>query len=280
SERQRDIIDLNSSSIHTLDYSYFLKRNCFQIITTFPNPLILSNSEDNQLSNNESTKNKSPYQVLIYYFTLDSISEYNEWVYQLTDCAHCCTRCQNTKSMLKKYSMNCNNEIFNELGINTSTPTINEESNSNLGLNLKYLGNLKNKKNSISTDPTIINTLFRSRQSSKENCIDDTVSRSLSISNSNPNFQFQIRRNLSVSILEARDLITIDKRKNIEPYVVVLLNDIKKAKTSIKSGSDPFWREEFKFNNISLCAKRIQIIIINHQKLQKDSEIGNLYYIN
>jgi hypothetical protein len=39
--------------------------------------------------------------------------------------------------------------------------------------------------------------------------------RKLSLSNSNPNFQFQIRRNLIVSILEARELVTPDKKKNI-----------------------------------------------------------------
>jgi len=98
--------------------------------------------------------------------------------------------------------------------------------------------------------------------------------KTISFSNSNPNFQFQIRRNITVSVLEARDLIVTDRRKNLETYVAVLINDIKKAKTTIKSGTEPFWREEFKFNNISLCAKRIQIIIFNHQKIQKDTEIG------
>ncbi|KAG4089366.1 hypothetical protein H8356DRAFT_1719349 [Neocallimastix lanati (nom. inval.)] len=279
SERQRDTIDLNSSSIHTLDYSYFLKKNCFQIITTFPNPLILSNSQNSSTSN-DHIKNKSPYQVLIYYFTMDSVSEYNKWVSQLTDTAHCCTRCYNTKYMLKKYSGTCNKHTFEEFRVKYDNVGSNEDDNNSLiekklGLinnacstegetNNKNSYEIVKRKDSVPLDsPTL--TLVEEIKPNK---------RKLSLSNSNPNFQFQIRRNLIVSILEARELVTPDKKKNIEPYVVVLLNDIKKAKTSIKSGSEPFWREEFKFNNISLCAKRIQIIIINHQRLQKDSEIG------
>jgi hypothetical protein len=279
SERQRDIIDLNSSSIHTLDYSYFLKKNCFQIITTFPNPLITSNPQEKSF-NNEQIKNKSPYQVLIYYFTMDSVSEYNEWVYQLTDSAHCCIRCQNTKNMLKKYSISCNNQMFNELGVtHDNREKVKYEKDNYMNKKLSLISNsysLEGEMNNKSSHETIKRKDSTLLDSPTLTVIEEVNpnSRKPSFSNSNPNFQFQIRRNLTVSILEARDLITTDKKKNIEPYVVVLLNDIKKAKTTVKSGSDPFWREEFKFNNISLCAKRIQIIIINHQKLQKDTELG------
>jgi len=264
SERPRDIIDLNSSSIHTLDYSYFLKKNCFQIITTFPNPSIMSQDTS---SNNNTKKIKSPYQVLIYYFTLDNVNEYNEWIYQLTDSAHCCTRCQNTKNMLKKYSISCNNQMFNELGM--SQHSADDESDN---LNVESIISSKGKNSMIKTPSS--SNVYKSEKSLKDAAAAEEANRKLSFSNSNPNFQFQIRRNLVVSILEARDLISTDKRKSMEPYVVVLLNDIKKAKTTVKTGSEPFWREEFKFNNIPLCAKRIQIIIINHQKLQKDSELG------
>jgi len=234
--------------------------------------LILPNSDDTQLSNAEITKSKTPYQVLIYYFTLDSISEYNEWIYQLTDSAHCCTRCQNTKNMLKKYSMTCNNQMINELGMKSnSTPTIDEDSN-NILLSIKNLGMSKGNKSGITNDPSVT-SLLKNKQPSKENCNTDDVSvttRSLSFSNSNPNFQFQIRRNLSVSILEARELATVDKRKNIEPYVVVLLNDIKKAKTSVKTGSDPFWREEFKFKYV--------IIQISKKKKKKKKKKNKLFF--
>jgi len=267
SERQRDIIDLNSSSIHTLDFSYFLKKNCFQIITTFPNPSILTSPQE--VSSSSSKKSKSPYQVLIYYFTLDNVNEYNEWIYQLTDSAHCCTRCQNTKSMLRKYSTSCNDQMINDLSMTKISTLLPDEGTDN-NLNVKNIIASKSKSNMLKESSA---NIYKSNKSIKDSGTED-ANRKVSFSNSNPNFQFQIRRNLMVSILEARDLISSDKRKNIEPYVVVLLNDIKKAKTSIKSGSEPFWREEFKFNNIPLCAKKIQIIIINHQKLQKDSELG------
>jgi len=205
---------------------------------------------------------------------MDSVSEYNKWVSQLTDTAHCCTRCYNTKYMLKKYSGTCNKHTFEEFRVKYDNVGSNEDDNNSLiekklGLinnacstegetNNKNSYEIVKRKDSVPLDsPTL--TLVEEIKPNK---------RKLSLSNSNPNFQFQIRRNLIVSILEARELVTPDKKKNIEPYVVVLLNDIKKAKTSIKSGSEPFWREEFKFKYVKLYKYKFYLI---KKKIKKNS---------
>jgi len=57
---------------------------------------------------------------------------------------------------------------------------------------------------------------------------------------------FKIVRNLTVGIIQARGLPNIDTRqKTVSPYAVILLDDVKQAKTAVKNSNDPIWGEVF-----------------------------------
>jgi len=97
--------------------------------------------------------------------------------------------------------------MFNELGM--SQQSLNEDSDN---LNVKSIIVSKGQNNNMNKTPSSSN-VYKSEKSLKEAAAAEEANRKLSFSNSNPNFQFQIRRNLVVSILEARDLVSTEKKK-------------------------------------------------------------------
>ncbi|KAJ3083733.1 Ras GTPase-activating protein 1 [Quaeritorhiza haematococci] len=61
---------------------------------------------------------------------------------------------------------------------------------------------------------------------------------------------------------------------NLYPYCVVLFDDVKQARTGTKAGDNPFWGETFYFSDISPHHTRLRILMFQHNKLQRDVDIG------
>ncbi|RKO95669.1 Rho GTPase activation protein, partial [Caulochytrium protostelioides] len=77
--------------------------------------------------------------------------------------------------------------------------------------------------------------------------------------------------------MEAKGLVLSSTIKGPCPYAIVLFNDVKQCRTSVKNGSDsPFWGEEFQFNAIAPCRSRIRLLFfsMSPMRIQKDVEIG------
>ncbi|TPX63672.1 hypothetical protein SpCBS45565_g06426 [Spizellomyces sp. 'palustris'] len=85
-------------------------------------------------------------------------------------------------------------------------------------------------------------------------------------------------RSMRLWVMEAKDLKSSSTGlgKSINPYCVVLFNDVKQARTGIRNEESPFWGEEFRFSDIPPCRSRLRLLFFNGatMKLQKDSEIG------
>ncbi|KAJ3137521.1 Ras GTPase-activating protein 1 [Geranomyces variabilis] len=85
-------------------------------------------------------------------------------------------------------------------------------------------------------------------------------------------------RSLGLWVMEAKDLklSASSAGKSLSPYCVVLFNDIKQARTGIKSEEAPFWGEEFRFNDIPPCQNRLRLLFFSRpsSRLQKDLEVG------
>ncbi|KAI9205872.1 Rho GTPase activation protein [Polychytrium aggregatum] len=80
-------------------------------------------------------------------------------------------------------------------------------------------------------------------------------------------------RSLQLWITEAKDMGGAQK---YAPYCVVLLNDIKQARTTTKHGDSPFWGEDFRFSDIPPCRTRLRLLFFSSStnRSQKDTEIG------
>ena len=80
-------------------------------------------------------------------------------------------------------------------------------------------------------------------------------------------------RSLHLWVMEAKELVG---PKGCNPYAVVLFNDIKQAKSSVKSGESVFWGEEFVFSDIPPCRTRLRLLFFSssNTRLQRDIEIG------
>ncbi|KAJ3051557.1 Ras GTPase-activating protein 1 [Rhizophlyctis rosea] len=80
-------------------------------------------------------------------------------------------------------------------------------------------------------------------------------------------------RSLHLWVMEAKELVG---PKGANPYAVVLFNDIKQAKSSVKSGESVFWGEEFVFSDIPPCRTRLRLLFFSssNTRLQRDIEIG------
>lgn len=86
-------------------------------------------------------------------------------------------------------------------------------------------------------------------------------------------------RSLGLWVMEAKDLKVpgaSNSSKSLNPYCVVLFNDIKQARTGVKNEDAPFWGEEFRFNDIPQCQKRLRLLFFSSasSRLTKDFEVG------
>ncbi|KAJ3149337.1 Ras GTPase-activating protein 1 [Geranomyces michiganensis] len=85
-------------------------------------------------------------------------------------------------------------------------------------------------------------------------------------------------RSLGLWVMEAKDLKVSapNNAKSLNPYCVVLFNDIKQARTGTKREEAPFWGEEFRFNDIPPCRNRLRLLFFSRStsRLQKDLEVG------
>ncbi|KAJ3176838.1 Ras GTPase-activating protein 1 [Geranomyces variabilis] len=96
--------------------------------------------------------------------------------------------------------------------------------------------------------------------------------------NSNEEGTRPATRSLGLWVMEAKDLkvAASSTSKSLHPYCVVLFNDIKQARTGIRSEEAPFWGEEFRFNDIPPCQNRLRLLFFSRpaSRLQKDLEVG------
>lgn len=61
----------------------------------------------------------------------------------------------------------------------------------------------------------------------------------------------------------------------MNPYCVILFDDIKQAKTSTKQGTNsPSWHESFLFPDISPHVSRLRILLFTQTKSSRDIDIG------
>ncbi|KAJ3102870.1 Ras GTPase-activating protein 1 [Phlyctochytrium planicorne] len=85
---------------------------------------------------------------------------------------------------------------------------------------------------------------------------------------------FRLIRSLNLSIMEAKDLPYLSGVRTINPYCMVLFDDIKQAKTSMKLGENPFWGETFTFDDIRPHHNRVRIYLFYHNRIQRDADVG------
>lgn len=77
-------------------------------------------------------------------------------------------------------------------------------------------------------------------------------------------------RSMRLWLVEAKDL---PAKSN--PFCVVLLDNVKQARTQVRSGDSPFWGEEFSFNDIPPCRSKLRLIFFsNQQGKARDQELG------
>ncbi|KAJ3188942.1 Ras GTPase-activating protein 1 [Gaertneriomyces sp. JEL0708] len=82
-------------------------------------------------------------------------------------------------------------------------------------------------------------------------------------------------RSMCLWVMEAKDLRLGSGGKIVSPYCIVLFNDVKQARTGMRSGESPFWGEEFRFSDIPPCRSRLRLLFFNAGGTgKKDSEIG------
>ncbi|KXS19801.1 hypothetical protein M427DRAFT_143104 [Gonapodya prolifera JEL478] len=82
---------------------------------------------------------------------------------------------------------------------------------------------------------------------------------------------YKTTRSLDIKVLEAKDIVS---GAPADVYCVVLLNDLRQAKTRPCHGSNPFWGESYIFEEVPPCARKLRFVLYCKQKLGKDQEIG------
>ncbi|KAI8855111.1 hypothetical protein BC829DRAFT_485678 [Chytridium lagenaria] len=87
---------------------------------------------------------------------------------------------------------------------------------------------------------------------------------------------YRLIRSLHLSIMEAKELPAPPGSRLINPYCMVLFDDVKQAKTSIKSGESPFWGESFTFDDIRPHHNHVRVFVFYHNRIQRDVDIGYL----
>ncbi|KAJ3344112.1 Ras GTPase-activating protein 1 [Gonapodya sp. JEL0774] len=82
--------------------------------------------------------------------------------------------------------------------------------------------------------------------------------------------KYKTTRSIDIKVLEAKDISGLP----MEIYCMILLNDLKRAKTRACHGANPFWGETYLFEEVSPCTRKLKFVLYSRQKLSKDQEIG------
>ncbi|KAI8917019.1 hypothetical protein DFJ77DRAFT_328679 [Powellomyces hirtus] len=85
---------------------------------------------------------------------------------------------------------------------------------------------------------------------------------------------FTVTRSFQLSVMEAKDLKGSQGLSGLNPYCIALLDDVKQSRTSTKAGDAPFWGEDFEFQNICAHYTRLRLVVFNHSRLQRDTDLG------
>lgn len=72
--------------------------------------------------------------------------------------------------------------------------------------------------------------------------------------------------------MDARDLPS----KLSHPYCLISLDNVKQARTQVTSNKQPFWGEEFSFDDIPATFSTCTVVVYNKNKLQKDVEMAKV----
>jgi hypothetical protein len=88
--------------------------------------------------------------------------------------------------------------------------------------------------------------------------------------------KYTIKRSIKLFILEARNLCPNEKKKNLEFCTYIFFDDIVQGKTLRQPGTNPFWGEEFNFENVSPCLNNIHLVVCQQHRVSNDAEIGHI----
>jgi len=88
--------------------------------------------------------------------------------------------------------------------------------------------------------------------------------------------KYTINRSIKLCILEARNIYSNEKKKNPEFLSYIFFDDIIQAKTSKQVGNNPFWGEEFNFENVLPCLNNIHIFICQQHRVSNEAEVGHV----
>ena len=88
---------------------------------------------------------------------------------------------------------------------------------------------------------------------------------------------YRAYRSLSLRIIEGRGFSS-----SADPYCEIYFGDERKARTNTRRGAhgDPFWREDFFFEDLPTFRSGITLYVMNQNKLQRDSELGRVVISN
>ncbi|KAI8930186.1 hypothetical protein BC831DRAFT_110753 [Entophlyctis helioformis] len=82
-------------------------------------------------------------------------------------------------------------------------------------------------------------------------------------------------RSFWLKIIEAKDLRTPSSvRSTLAPYCAVVFDDVKFARSTIKSGETPMWGEAFSFNGLAPHFTRLRVAIFHSNRSGRDVNIG------
>ncbi|KAI8590146.1 hypothetical protein BDZ88DRAFT_415699 [Geranomyces variabilis] len=85
---------------------------------------------------------------------------------------------------------------------------------------------------------------------------------------------FTIARSFNLSVMEAKELKGSQGLTGLNPYCIALLDDVKQSRTTTKNGDAPFWGEDFEIPNICAHFSRLRLVVFNHSRLQRDTDLG------
>ncbi|KAJ3154929.1 Ras GTPase-activating protein 1 [Geranomyces michiganensis] len=108
-------------------------------------------------------------------------------------------------------------------------------------------------------------------------CIKGVVAREHTGVHSPPDMNedgFTITRSFTLSVMEAKELKGSQGLTGLNPYCIALLDDVKQSRTTTKSGDAPFWGEDFEIPNMCEHFSRLRLVVFNHSRLQRDTDLG------
>eukprot|EP01137_Pigoraptor_chileana_P032331 Opistho-2@21542 len=77
-------------------------------------------------------------------------------------------------------------------------------------------------------------------------------------------------KSLVLTVAEARDITS----RLPHPYCIISLDNVRQARTQIKTRASPFWSEEFKFEDLPHNFAQFTVIVLTKNKIQKDTEVA------